>query len=224
MTDAQLIPVPFQEQTLYLVERGGEPYAVMKPIVEGMGLAWQVQHRKLSSQAERWGVTKMVIPTAGASQRAICLPLRKLPGWLYSIDHNRVRNELRGKIIEYQNHCDDVLWEHWSKKRLPVSDGSRHHNGDGREQPGAKVLSWKDWAQLQNERADLLAFKCSTLEAQGMRRPTRRMRPVTEAERAEMLALAKAGCSQNAIARRLKRSSALVSYIVRAAQPERSEG
>lgn len=44
-----------------------------------------------------------------------CLPLRKLPAWLYSISPNKVKHELREKIIRYQEECDDVLWEHWSK-------------------------------------------------------------------------------------------------------------
>ncbi|MGL4349397.1 MAG: phage antirepressor N-terminal domain-containing protein, partial [Plesiomonas shigelloides] len=37
------ISVPFQGANLYLVEQDGQPYVPMKPVVEGMGLAWQGQ-------------------------------------------------------------------------------------------------------------------------------------------------------------------------------------
>ncbi|ASJ24296.1 P22_AR_N domain containing protein [Laribacter hongkongensis] len=33
----------------------------------------------------------------------VCLPLRKLPAWLYSINHNKVKPELQDKIVRYQN-------------------------------------------------------------------------------------------------------------------------
>ncbi len=49
-------------------------------------------------------------------QEAVCLPLRKLSGWLSTISPNKVKAELRETIIQYQNECDDVLWAHWSKE------------------------------------------------------------------------------------------------------------
>lgn len=45
----------------------------------------------------------------------VCLPLRKLPAWLYSISANKVAPELRDKVIQYQENCDDVLWDYWTK-------------------------------------------------------------------------------------------------------------
>lgn len=112
---SSLIPVPFRATTLFLIDVDGTPYVPMKPVVEGMGLAWQTQHRKLSENKERWGITIMVIPTESGQQDMTCLPLRKLPGWLMTIYPNKVKPEIRDNIIAYQNECDDVLWEYWSK-------------------------------------------------------------------------------------------------------------
>lgn len=111
----QLIPVPFYEDTVVLVGQDNEPFVSMKPIVENMGLAWQVQHRKL---AEKFGsvITEMVTTGADGKQYGMtCLPLRKLPAWLYSISPNKVKPELRDKIVRYQNECDDALWDYWTK-------------------------------------------------------------------------------------------------------------
>ena len=109
------ITVPFHSAELYLVEHDGQPYTPMKPIVENMGLAWQAQLAKLNSNAQRWGITKIVIPTLGDLQEMVCLPLRKLFGWLMTISPNKVKPEIRDSVIMYQNECDDVLWDYWTK-------------------------------------------------------------------------------------------------------------
>ncbi|WP_262382446.1 phage antirepressor N-terminal domain-containing protein [Acinetobacter guerrae] len=109
------ITVPFHHAELYIVEYEGQPYTPMKPIVEGMGLAWQSQLTKLNSNPVRWGITKIVIPTLGDLQEMVCMPLRKLLAWLTTISPNKVKPELRDTVIMYQNECDDVLWDYWTK-------------------------------------------------------------------------------------------------------------
>ncbi|MHA3400393.1 phage antirepressor N-terminal domain-containing protein [Yersinia enterocolitica] len=69
---ASTINVPFHGANLYVVNHNGEPYTPMKPIVEGMGMAWQTQHRKLTERFSK-GITEMVIPSAGGSQSMTCL-------------------------------------------------------------------------------------------------------------------------------------------------------
>lgn len=113
----QAIPVSFQGSVLYVVQHDSQPYTPMKPISEGMGLSWQGQHAKLSSNSKRWGIKEILIPSVGGNQEAICLPLRKLPGWLMSIHPNKVKAEIREKVVAYQNECDDVLWRHWEEKQ-----------------------------------------------------------------------------------------------------------
>lgn len=98
----------------------------MKPIVEGMGLAWQSQHKKLTSNSERWGITMMVIPSVDPHNSVTCIPLRKLFGWLQTLQPNRIREDIRDKVIQYQNECDDVLWKYWTKQHeTPVMQPSR---------------------------------------------------------------------------------------------------
>lgn len=111
---SDLITVPFRGQNLFLVALNGEPYTPMKPIVDGMGLAWQTQHRKLSANSARWGITEMVIPSVGGDQATSCIPLRKLPGWLMTVHLGKVRPDIREKIVAYQNECDDALWDYWA--------------------------------------------------------------------------------------------------------------
>lgn len=113
MTSVSTINVPFHGNNLYVVNFNGEPYVPMKPIVEGMGLTWQSQFEKLK-QRFRKGITEIVIPSKGGEQSMLCLALRKLAGWLHTISPNKVKPEIRDKVIKYQEECDDVLYEYWT--------------------------------------------------------------------------------------------------------------
>ncbi|NRF28250.1 phage antirepressor N-terminal domain-containing protein [Vibrio coralliilyticus] len=111
MPSSQII-VPFHGSNLTIVEHNGEPYTPMKPIVEGMGMSWQGQHAKLKANSDRWGINVILIPSVDVHNPVICSPLRKLFGWLQTLQPNRVRVDIRDKVIQYQNECDDVLWKY----------------------------------------------------------------------------------------------------------------
>ncbi len=113
MTSISTINVPFHGNNLYVVNFNGEPYVPMKPIVEGMGLAWGAQFIKIKQRFGK-GVSEIEIPTKTGNQNMICLALRKLAGWLHTISPNKVKPEIRDKVIQYQEECDDVLYEYWT--------------------------------------------------------------------------------------------------------------
>ncbi|MCQ1935530.1 phage antirepressor N-terminal domain-containing protein [Escherichia coli] len=111
-----MMTVPFHGDSLYVVNHNGEPYVPMKPVVEGMGMTWQSQHRKLMERFKTC-IIEMMIQLPGDTQRrlVICLALRKLAGWLQTINPNKVKPEIRDRVIQYQEECDDVLYEYWTK-------------------------------------------------------------------------------------------------------------
>ncbi|ENA1186681.1 phage antirepressor Ant [Salmonella enterica] len=110
------INVPFHGAELYVVNHNGEPYTPMKPIVEGMGMDWASQFTKIK-QRFKTSIVKITMQLPGDEQRReiICLALRKLAGWLQTISPNKVRPEIRDKVIQYQEECDDVLYDYWTK-------------------------------------------------------------------------------------------------------------
>lgn len=115
----QLIPVVFLNQTLVLVDHNGLPYVVMRALVTAMGLDWASQFVKLT---QKFGATVVEITTVaedGKLRAMTCLPLRKLPGWLYSLNPGKLSAALRPKVLRYQNECDEVLWQHWTGTYVP---------------------------------------------------------------------------------------------------------
>ncbi|WP_416837981.1 phage antirepressor N-terminal domain-containing protein [Escherichia coli] len=115
-TAVSTINVPFHGAELYVVNHNGEPYTPMKPIVEGMGMDWASQFTKIK-QRFKTCIVKITMQLPGDEQcrEIICLALRKLAGWLQTISPNKVRPEIRDKVIQYQEECDDVLYEYWTK-------------------------------------------------------------------------------------------------------------
>ncbi|MGE3601019.1 MAG: phage antirepressor N-terminal domain-containing protein [Dehalococcoidia bacterium] len=88
----RFIPVPFRTETLYVLDHDGQPYVPLRPIVEGMGLQCSAQLAKLKGVSisthlrARYHHMVIPLPTPGGLQETICLPLRKLNGWLFSIN------------------------------------------------------------------------------------------------------------------------------------------
>ncbi|CAH7096501.1 phage antirepressor N-terminal domain-containing protein [Vibrio splendidus] len=112
-----LINVPFHGSNLLVVGHNNEPYIPMKPIVEGIGLNWKTQYRKLAGNSDRWSMVMMTtVASDNKNRETTCIPLRKLFGWLQTLQPNRIRKEIRDKVIQYQNECDDVLWRYWNQE------------------------------------------------------------------------------------------------------------
>jgi hypothetical protein len=111
----QQIAVPFHNSELIVVDYNNQPYTAMRPIVEGMGLAWQAQFDKLKQRFSSVIMEIMTTGKDGKQYQMLCLPLKKLFGWLMTISPNKVKPELRDTVIKYQEECDDVLWEYWTK-------------------------------------------------------------------------------------------------------------
>ena len=112
-----LSPVTFHGDTIFCIDYQNQPYTPMRPIVENMGLDWQSQATKFRANKERWGVVIIATPSKGGEQQSTCMPVRKLPAWLNSINPKKVAPELRAKIELYQAESDDALWNYWMHGR-----------------------------------------------------------------------------------------------------------
>ncbi|MBB6658655.1 phage antirepressor N-terminal domain-containing protein [Proteus mirabilis] len=114
MTSVSTINVPFHGNNLYVVNYNGQPYVPMKPIVDGMGMDWASQFTKLKQKFKSTVAEITMVAEDGKERNMICLALRKLAGWLHTISPNKVKPEIRDKVIKYQEECDDVLYEYWT--------------------------------------------------------------------------------------------------------------
>jgi hypothetical protein len=106
--------IHFNGAAIETMEVNGEPHVALKPIVEGMGLAWNAQLERVKRDpvlSEGMRVTR--IPSSGGAQQAAMIPLKMLNGFLFGIDSGRVKPAVRDGVIAYQRECYDALSAYW---------------------------------------------------------------------------------------------------------------
>ncbi|MBI0676994.1 hypothetical protein HCH73_08090 [Citrobacter koseri] len=108
--------VPFNGQQIITAMAAGVAYVAMKPIVENLGMSWSTQVRKLTADKGKFNCVHMnMVATDSKLRDVLCLPLKKLNGWLFSINPEKVRADIRDKLIQYQEECFTVLHDYWNK-------------------------------------------------------------------------------------------------------------
>lgn len=131
MANKALVPAVQKEVVFYedmitavLVTVNGEDqiYVPLRPICDYLGLSYTGQRDRvrrdpvLSEYMHQIRISRSV--EDGSEQEMICLALKFLPGWLFGVSVNRIKEELREKIIRYQRESYDVLWEAFQEGRL----------------------------------------------------------------------------------------------------------
>ncbi|MGT3185579.1 phage antirepressor N-terminal domain-containing protein, partial [Yersinia enterocolitica] len=108
--------VQFHGQPIITAMVAGVVYIAMRPIVENIGIDWTGQTVKLKNQKDKFNCRDISMVAAdGKIRKLLCIPLRKLNGWLFSINPEKVRADIRDKLIQYQEECFSVLHEYWTK-------------------------------------------------------------------------------------------------------------
>jgi hypothetical protein len=103
--------VEFRGRQLLTIEDGGEIYVALRPVAEHLGLNWKKQLQKLKGKG---GYLKVLpLETSGGVQETSCIPLRRINGWLFSINPSRVKPQYRDSIVAYQDECFEALFSYW---------------------------------------------------------------------------------------------------------------
>ena len=109
------VVIPFYEDTL-LIQLGedGEIYVALRPIVEALGLDWSAQYRRVGRDPVLSEEVKMISVAVTATEMRqrgegaksyLCLPKQFLSGFLFGVNANRVRKELRERVIQWQREA-----------------------------------------------------------------------------------------------------------------------
>lgn len=87
----------------------------VKPVCEILGVNYSGQYAKLKENP-LFSSTIWLSQTVGADgkdREMVCIPLRYFPIWVFSINANNVKEELRESILEYQKKCTDILYDYF---------------------------------------------------------------------------------------------------------------
>lgn len=111
----QALKTDFLGQEITLIDHHGVAYVAMREIVEGIGLEWARQAKKLNEQSRKFNCVLMyTVAEDGKNREMLCMPIKKLNGWLFSINPNKVRADLKARLENYQEECFLALWDYWT--------------------------------------------------------------------------------------------------------------
>lgn len=91
----------------------GQVMVAVKPIIEGLGLDWSTQLKKLRKDPAL-SMAEMTIPTLSGVQDTLCIPLEQVPGMLMLIKPSqKMASEIQEKLTLYRREAFKVLWQHF---------------------------------------------------------------------------------------------------------------
>jgi ribosomal protein L7/L12 len=99
----------------------GVIYLAMKPFVEAIGLSWKAQRVKLNGD-NRFSLKEIEYQTNGGIQKMLSLATDHLPAYLYSINPNKLKEELKSRIIAFQLETFEVINSYWRNKNLGITE------------------------------------------------------------------------------------------------------
>lgn len=94
-------------------DENGGLWVSVRSICDGVGIEWARQCQKLSEDPKFICIHMYTVAGDGRQREMVCLPLNQLNGWLFSINPNKVREDIRPKLLQYQQECMDVLYKHF---------------------------------------------------------------------------------------------------------------
>lgn len=129
MKNNEISFVNFHGNAVPTILYNAEPHVGMKAICEQMGLDWEGQRQRILRDEILQTTTCMiqVVAQDGKKREMVTLPLEMFNGWLFGIDANRVKPEIKGTILAYQRECFKVLYNHWHGKNTGSSSPIRLH-------------------------------------------------------------------------------------------------
>ena len=115
------------ELTAVLIDTGGQSsvYIPVRPICDHLGIDWSSQRQRINRDAvlaQELIPCVVVTTTQGQPDQRremLCLPLDMINGWLFGINANRVKEELKERLIQYQRECYRVLADAFVNRTMP---------------------------------------------------------------------------------------------------------
>ena len=161
--------ISFNNQSLITVEQNGNHYVAMKPICENIGLAWepQVLRIKRDEVLSQGMIVMIMVAEDGKKREMICLPIEYINGWLFGIDINRCKPEIRDTLIKYKKECYQALHDYWfngkAERKTTVDDRTGLRNAVNML-VSKKGLIYSEAYHLVHQRFNVESIEDLTLE------------------------------------------------------------
>jgi hypothetical protein len=119
MSEGVIVPIEqrtidfYGDELVAAQDEAGTVWVPVKQLSDSLGLAWAGQYERikrdavLSTEARFIRVTR-INPTGGRPD-VVALPLKYVRAWLFGVNANRVKAELRDRLIAYQREVIELI-------------------------------------------------------------------------------------------------------------------
>lgn len=124
----EIVRFCFQGDDLDVVRLAdGDVGVPLRRLCEALGIDAEGQRQRLNRLRDagaRWAVAFMTQATGpdGKTYEMLVLPRRSIPMWAATVDASRVADDVRPKLIAYQDEAAEVLAEHFLVRGVPPSE------------------------------------------------------------------------------------------------------
>ena len=147
------------------VDSQGETYVPIKPICDALGISLERQREKIQSDdiLSTTAALRGAVDADGKEREMLCLPLRYVYGWLFTINPKNVAPAAREAVTRYRRECYDVLYHHFTasmQRTIETNNAEiellRQINSAITEEKEAKVRRRKAEEALERLRSERL--------------------------------------------------------------------
>lgn len=107
--------ITFNGTAIPVATKDGQSYLPVKPICEAIGIAFPPQNDKIKEHPVLSSVVTIIVTTGadGKNYEMVCLPVKFIYGWLFTINPGKVAPEARKKVEAYSLECYNVLYNYF---------------------------------------------------------------------------------------------------------------
>ncbi len=105
-------------QSIVVIEHKENKFVAVHPICDALGVDFSGQLQRIKRD-EILSSVMVTITTTGADKKQYemtTLPLKFVFGWLFTIDHNKVKEEKRDSVIKYKLEVYNTLYREFYEK------------------------------------------------------------------------------------------------------------
>lgn len=115
-TPTEVVKLDLSAGSVHTTLVDGQPYVILRPAVEALGLDWKNQHTKLKTRS--WAsVVQSTMQLPGDTQARIhsLAPVRTFLMLLATVNEHRVPETVRPTLIAFQNETADAIEAYWTE-------------------------------------------------------------------------------------------------------------
>lgn len=121
---ASTVAAKINNQELVIISENAGKLVPIKPICSALGIDFKSQYSKLKEDENLFStmVLSTTVRADGKDREMVCLSLKYIFGWLFTINPGNVASNAKEVILKYRMECYDALFNHFSERSTFIEE------------------------------------------------------------------------------------------------------